>query len=136
MNKTLKDTKEGQVILIWIDSKGYVAINNSRPGTAALDGVRTIPATVIESISGFGVTLGWKAGELVPYTSLPTVPVPTAWKNKGIVVAHCYNSICEYLDPGGKDAIRCEQPCKICKRKNDVGIGSCWWCGVNQPTGL
>lgn len=134
MSKKLKDAKEGQVVLIWIDKNGCVAVNNSRPGVKAMDGVTMIPATVIDSISGFGVTIGWKAGEFVPLSSVPPVPVPTVWFNKGIIVAHCYNSIVEYMDPGAKDAIRNEHPCKICKRKNDVGIGSCWWCGVVHPT--
>ena len=27
---------------------------------------------------------------------------------------------------------RQEKPCEHCKRSNDVGVGSCWWCG-NKP---
>ncbi len=140
MAKTLKSTKEGQVVLIWIDKNGSVAVSNSKPGVKPFDGISTIPATVIENNSVFGTTLAWKLYELIPNSTLPSIPVPQYWKDKGYIVSQCYNTIgfyqimCEYLDAVDKDAIRYEHPCKICKRKNDVGIGSCWWCGVNHPT--
>ena len=30
--------------------------------------------------------------------------------------------------------IKVEHPCKQCRKMNDRGVGSCWWCGVSNPT--
>jgi hypothetical protein len=27
-----------------------------------------------------------------------------------------------------------EKPCKVCGRKNDIGIATCYWCGTSDPT--
>lgn len=26
-----------------------------------------------------------------------------------------------------------ERPCRQCKRKNDVGVDECWYCGISSP---
>jgi hypothetical protein len=31
---------------------------------------------------------------------------------------------------------RQETVCKQCRRMNDVGVGSCWWCGCEHPTAI
>src|SRR5665213_3612619 len=133
MVKTLKDTIEGQAILIWVNSENRVTVNNTRPGVLGYNGVKMIPATVL-SVSISSVSLGWKDGELTPADSMFTASIAQAWKDKGIIVSLNYSSKVEYKDNGGKDGMCVDQPCKICKRKNDVGINSCWWCGIDQPT--
>jgi len=27
-----------------------------------------------------------------------------------------------------------EKQCKFCSKNNDLGVSSCWWCGVSDPT--
>lgn len=31
-------------------------------------------------------------------------------------------------------AAKSEHPCKQCRKMNDRGVGSCWWCGASNPT--
>ena len=29
---------------------------------------------------------------------------------------------------------RIEKPCRGCNKPNDLGVNSCWWCGIETPT--
>lgn len=136
---TIKDFGEGSTVLL-----NYSPTMKQVVSSKSKDSI-LIPARILEKVGSY-VTVGWSKDQTIPNTvSFAKTFVKPGWASAyGIVEAHNYGSHVECLDQDASTknqptnmVIRSERPCKnsTCGRMNDVGVHSCWWCGMENPTG-
>jgi hypothetical protein len=89
----------------------------------------TATAYILEQVPGQTI-LGFQAGDIRP-TNFPSLEIKQEWKDKGIDWIYRYNNFC-YCEFEAAP-LRTEGPCKQCKRTNDIGCKSCWWCAILNP---
>lgn len=112
---------------------GYVSVK-------AQAGTILIPATVLEQTAG-GTKIAFQKGATIPKPPQANAvkPVDPQWARMGFIEIHEYGNHCfceANAIPSQTNVAktRNEKPCKNCKRPNDVGVGACWWCELDNPT--
>ena len=45
-----------------------------------------------------------------------------------------YDTLKSIQGLSGSSTTTIEKQCKCCSKNNDLGVSSCWWCGVSNPT--
>lgn len=88
----------------------------------------------------YPVMLGWNEGEATlrpgkdSYVVAGTTYLPNAQTKFANSLWMALADIVRKVGASSTSATRREHPCKQCRKMNDHGIGSCWWCGASNPT--
>jgi hypothetical protein len=133
MDQLFKDTAVGTEVFVYVYKSALDEIILTSDPKYEPDSYK-IPAIILAH-SGSGLTdttIGVQFGGEHPKNYC--IGFSSDWEKLGITWAHIYGGGCKCEVIGSPSSIgRVEAPCKQCKRPNDKGVKSCWWCAADYP---